>query len=271
MQDFTLAVGQWPVVSDWRFNMERAEHFLRHARDQGAHLALLPEMFQTPYDVAEIKERAEPADGPTLTRIRELATELALTIVAGSIPERVADRLYNSAYVIGPDGALLGVHRKIHLFDIDLPEVRMQESAVLTPGDRPLVLATPFARLGVAICYDVRFHDIFRFFQREEVEVVLLPAAFSQTTGSAHWHTLMRARAIDYQVYLGVACPAPTPGAKYQSFGHSLVVDPWGTIRAEAGEDVEQLMVPLDGARLADVRRRMPLRAHQRPDLYARW
>ena len=271
MKDVTLAVGQWPVVSDTRRNLERAEHFLRDAREQGAQLALLPEMFATPYDITVMNERAENADGRTMTRMRELDTKLALTVVAGSFVERHEGRLYNSCYVVGPNGAILGVHRKIHLFDIDLPDVRVEESTVLTPGNRPLVLETPFARLGVAICYDVRFHDIFRFFQREGVEIILLPAAFSQTTGNAHWHTLMRARAIDYQMYLAVACPAPTPGAKYQSFGHSLIVDPWGVILREAGEEEEVLVAALDGAHLTEVRRRMPLRAHQRPDLYAKW
>ena len=229
--------------------------------------AIMPEMFQTPYETPIMAERAEAADGPSLSRVRGLAARHRLTVVAGTFAERHEGRIYNASYVLGLDGAVLGVHRKIHLFDIDLPEVHVVESSVLAAGDRPLVLTTPFGRLGVAVCYDVRFPDVFRYFQRHDVELVALPAAFSITTGSAHWHVLMRARAIDYQVFMAAASPAPTPGAAYRAYGHSLVVGPFGEILAEAGESEETLVIDLPAARLETVRRQMPLRRHQRPEL----
>jgi predicted amidohydrolase len=163
------------------------------------------------------------------------------------------------------------VHRKVHLFDVALADVNVKESEVFTPGEAPLVLDLPFARLGIAICYDTRFPGIFRHFEERGVEVVALPAAFSRTTGAAHWHLLMRSRAVDYQVYLAAACPAPAPGASYVSYGHSLVVDPWGSVLAEAGEGEEAIFARLSAERIARVRRELPLREHRRPDLYRRW
>ena len=271
MLDFTLAVGQWPVVDDRDANLARAETSFRRAAAAGAPVVLLPEMFQTPYDTETMRRRAEPEDGPTLRRIRALCRELRLTAVAGSFCEARGGRLYNSAFVLGPDGSTLGVHRKIHLFDVDLPGVQVRESSVLSAGEAPLVLDTPLARIGVAVCYDLRFHDVFRAFERRGVEVALLPAAFSETTGRAHWHALLRSRAIDYQMWVAAACPAPTPGAAYQAYGHSLVADPWGDVVAEAGTGEETIAARLGADRLLDVRRRLPLLAHRRPDLYRHW
>jgi omega-amidase len=271
MQDFTIAVAQWPVDREKEKNLARTEEFLRWAAGEGVSLCVLPEMFQTPYELPMMRSCAEPADGPTLGRVRGLARDLRLHVVAGSFCEEAVGRLFNSSFVVGPGGEILGAHRKIHLFDVALPEVKVKESDVFTPGDQPLVLDLPFAKLGVAICYDVRFPGVFRFFEEEGVEVVALPAAFSRTTGEAHWHVLMRSRAVDYQVYLAAACPAPAAGSSYVAYGHSLVIDPWGVILAEAGEGAERILARASAERIARVRRELPLLAHRRPDLYERW
>ncbi len=271
MKDFRIAVGQWPVAGDKGLNLDRAESFLRHAADGGASLCLLPEMFQTPYELERMRSSAEGPEGPTLERMRGLARELGLHVVAGSFCEESRGRFYNSSYVLGPDGAILGVHRKIHLFDVTLDQVKVKESAVFSPGEIPLVLDTPFCRLGVVICYDTRFPAAFHHFEEKGVEVAAIPAAFSRTTGAAHWHLLMRSRAVDYQVYLAAACPAPDESSSYISYGHSLVVDPWGTVLAEAGEGEEAIAADLSAARLEKIRRELPLLAHRRPDLYGGW
>jgi predicted amidohydrolase len=228
-------------------------------------------MFQTPYELPLLRSRAEESSGPTLARISALARALSLHIVAGSIPEKRGGSCFNSAFVFAPDGREIGVHRKIHLFDVSLEEVRVQESAVLAAGEKPLVVETPFCRLGVAICYDTRFPEIFRYFETRGVEVVAIPAAFSRTTGIAHWHLLMRSRAVDFQVYLAAACPAPNPTSSYVAYGHSLVVDPWGKVLAEAGEGTEHVLAEIKAERLAKVRRELPLLQHRRRDLYRSW
>ena len=271
MKDFILAVGQWPVVPEKETNLARAEAFLRSAAREGASLCLLPEMFQAPYELPLIEASAEEEDGPTLTRIRGLARELALHVVAGSFCERRGASLHNSSFVVGPRGETLGVHRKIHLFDASLSTVALRESSVLTGGEMPLVVETPLCRLGVAICYDARFPAVFRYFEEQGVDVVVLPAAFSQETGGAHWHVLMCSRAVDYQVYLAAACPAPNRTSKYVAYGHSIIVDPWGEILAEAGESEAAIFAEVSAARLAEVRERLPLLRHRRKDLYRRW
>jgi len=271
MRDFTLAVGQWPVVNDKAQNLESAESFLRAAAQKGATLCVLPEMFLTPYELPLLRSSSEELDGPTLKRLRSVVRELKLYVVAGTFCEKRTNDYYNSAYVLDPEGEILGVHRKIHLFDVALESVNVKESAVLTPGDHPLVLETPFCRLGVCVCYDTRFPDIFRYFESQGVEVVAIPAAFSQATGSAHWHVLMRSRAVDYQVYLAAACPAPNLQSSYVAYGHSLVVDPWGTVLAEAGEGEDEILAVLRAEKLEKVRRELPLIQHRRPDLYRRW
>ena len=271
MKDFVLAVGQWVVSRDKERNLLAAESFLRRAAREEADLCLLPEMFQTPYELPLMRSSAEEACGPTLERIGTLARELELYVVAGSFCERDGGCYHNSSFVLGPDGDVLGVHRKIHLFDVSLESVKVTESAVFAPGERPLVVETPFCRLGVAVCYDTRFPGIFHHFEAERVEVVAIPAAFSRTTGSAHWHLLMRSRAVDYQVYLAAACPAPDESSTYVAYGHSLIVDPWGALLAEAGEGTESIFAGLSAARLEKVRRELPLLRHRRPDLYEAW
>jgi predicted amidohydrolase len=271
MRDFTLAVGQWPVVDERDACLERAEAFLRAAARDGAELCLLPEMFQTPYELDRMRERAEALDGPSLEHVRALARELSIHVVAGSFCERRGNACFNTAAVVGPDGRILGVHRKIHLFDVSLDDVNVRESAVLAAGDEPLVVDTPFSRLGVAVCYDTRFPAIFRHFEACGVEVVAIPAAFSRTTGSAHWHLLLRSRAVDYQVFVAAACPAPNPSSSYVTYGHSLIVDPWGKVLAEAGEEEDRITARIEAGTLERVRRALPLLRHRRADLYRRW
>lgn len=271
MQDFSVALGQWPVGPDKEQNLALAERFLRDAVSQGSVLCVLPEMFQTPYDLASMRAGAEDEGGPTLERMRSIARELRVHVVAGSFCERRGDVFHNSSFVIGPDGGVLGVARKIHLFDVSVGDVNVRESSLLSPGTKPLVLGLPFCRLGVAICYDMRFPAVFRHFEAKGVDVVALPAAFSRTTGLAHWHVTLRSRAVESQVYVAAACPAPVEGSSYVCHGHSLVVDPWGTVLAEAGEGAQCIVAGLSARRLEDVRRQLPLLAHRRPDLYRSW
>lgn len=271
MRDFKIAVGQWPVARDKAVNLDRAEAFLQGAARAGAELCLLPEMFQTPYELGRLRSNSETAEGPTLTRMRSLAEKLRIHLVAGSFCEARDGEYFNSSYVIGPGGAILGVHRKIHLFDVNLETVRVQESSVLSAGDAPLVVETPLCRLGVCICYDTRFPAIFKAFEERGVEVAAIPAAFSRTTGALHWHLLMRLRAVDYQIYLAAACPAPDESSSYVAYGHSLVVNPWGKVLAEASEGEEAILATLTAAELEKVRAELPLLKHRREDLYAQW
>ena len=145
----------------------------------------------------------------------------------------------------------------------------MRESAVLTAGETPLIVDTPFCRLGVMVCYDARFPEIFRFFEEAKVEVIAIPAAFSRTTGAAHWDILMRSRAIDYQVFLAAACPAPNLDASYVTYGHSLIVDPWGIVLAMAPDEDCVIVADIERARMGDIRESLPSLANRQPSTYA--
>jgi len=200
--------------------------------------------------------------------------------VGGSIPEADAantsaeaghgNRFYNTSLVFGPDGALLGTHRKAHLFDIDIPgKITFRESAVLSPGDQVTLVELPgYGAIAVAICYDVRFPELATIAARRGAFALVYPGAFNLTTGALHWELLGRARALDNQVYVALCSPARVAGAGYTAWGHSLVVDPWAKVVAEAGEGQETVCVELVPETLEEVRRMIPLRMQRRWDIY---
>jgi omega-amidase len=219
---------------------------------------------------------------PSLAMVARLARRHGVSVIAGSIPERGADgRLYNTATVIDANGRLRAKHRKLHLFDVDVPGgIRFRESDSLTGGNRLTVLdgagdplATGLAEppnLGLLICYDIRFPELALLMQQQlGAAVIACPAAFNTTTGPRHWHLLMRARAVDTQCFV-LACSSARPqdGEGYPSYGHSLVVDPWGAVIAEAGSGEQVLQAQLDLAQVALARRAIPTGQQRRHDLY---
>ncbi|XP_061680377.1 omega-amidase NIT2 isoform X1 [Syngnathoides biaculeatus] len=188
---------------------------------------------------------------------------------AGSIPEEDAGKLYNSCAVFGPDGQQLVKHRKIHLFDIDIPgKIRFQESETLSPGNTLSVFETPFCKVGVGICYDLRFAELAQLYSRKGCQLLLYPGAFNMTTGPAHWELLQRGRALDNQVYVATASPARDESASYVAWGHSTVVNPWGEVISKAGAEETVIYADIDLQYLADVRQQIPVTAQRRHDVY---
>jgi predicted amidohydrolase len=185
-------------------------------------------------------------------------------VVGGSIPEISNGKLYNTSSVFDPTGKLIAKHRKVHLFDVSLKKVKMMESSVLTPGDSLTTFDTPFGKVGLIICYDVRFPEIFRLMLKKDIKAVVVPAAFSVVTGTAHWKMLMRTRAVDNQIYMIAASPARTYGKGYRAYGHSLVSDPFGIIEAEAGVGEEVIYADLNKERIEEVRNTLPLLRHRK-------
>ncbi|OGJ86616.1 MAG: hypothetical protein A2268_12970 [Candidatus Raymondbacteria bacterium RifOxyA12_full_50_37] len=268
MNTLTVGVCQVRVGADKEKNIANAAWAIAQAHARGASLIVLPEMFTCPYDRGYFKTFAEPVPrGPACEMLADLARTFKAFIVGGSIPERHGKRIYNSSPVFNPGGKLIAVHRKIHLFDVNLKTVRMRESAVFSPGALPTVFTTPFGVFGLAICYDARFPELFRAMLRKKIRGVIVPAAFSIETGVAHWEPLMRMRAVDNQVYVIAASPART-SVLYHAYGHSMAVDPWGKIIAECGTGEEVFVCTLDSQRVADVRERLPLLKHRRPAAY---
>lgn len=263
------ALIQMPVVKDKAENLARAAKEVQCAAADGAELAILPEMFCCPYSNASFRANAEEAGGRIHTTMAEAARKAGLWLVAGSMPELADGKIYNTSFVFDSSGHQVAFHRKVHLFDIDVQGgQRFFESETLSAGNRATVFDTPFGRLGLCICFDIRFPELARVMALAGAQAMIVPAAFNLTTGPAHWELAFRQRAVDNQFFtLGVA-PARDEEGTYVSYGNSIACDPWGTVIARAGSGEEQLLVELDFSCNEAVRRQLPLLSARRPAVY---
>ncbi len=270
MMQIKAALCQMQVVDDKSANLQKAAQMLKNAADAGCRLAVLPEMFNCPYQADRFAAYSESwPDGETFRMLSETAKKTGLTVVGGSLPERYRDNIYNTSFIFGPDGALLDRHRKIHLFDVDIPGgTFFRESAVLSAGRQATVVKSGELVFGVGICYDMRFPELARLMTLKGAKLLIYPGAFGPETGPAHWELTLRARAVDNQVFVLGASPATTQGAAYQAHGNSLAVDPWGRVLAKANRAEALLFAELDFAEIAKVRRELPLLEHRRPLCY---
>jgi predicted amidohydrolase len=250
-------------------NLAEAARLLDQAAEGGADIALLPELFPFLGPASLVPEVAEALDGPIAQRCSQMARTHGMWVAAGSIPERDGGRVFNTLPLFDRTGELVTRYRKIHLFDVDLPDQPpFRESATYRPGEQLVTHPTELARVGLSICYDLRFPELFRGLASLGAEVVLLPAQFQFTTGQAHWHVLLRARAIENQCFVVAAAQWGTYGDPEQgrrSYGHSLVVSPWGNVLAEGPEEGTcATFADLDLAELRRVRRVLPALQHRR-------
>jgi predicted amidohydrolase len=283
MSTWQLRVGAVQLCSshDLAANLARCRELTGQAAAEGARLVVLPECFsflgRREGDKLEIAESYDPGPGqtpappgppgPVLATLRELATRHGIWIVGGGTPERVtgdARRTYNTAIVVDPRGELVARYRKIHLFDVDIPGgAVLRESDSTARGAEPLVVDVDGARVGVTICYDVRFPELYRRLVKDMgAEVLLVPAAFTAHTGGAHWHLLLRARAIEDQAWVVAAAQWGRHSEKRESYGHTLIVDPWGTVAGERAEGDGVVVATLDGETVARRRAQMPCLSH---------
>uniref|UniRef100_A0A2K6T0M9 Omega-amidase NIT2 n=1 Tax=Saimiri boliviensis boliviensis TaxID=39432 RepID=A0A2K6T0M9_SAIBB len=267
---FRLALIQLHISSIKSENVTRACSLIREAAAQGAKIVSLPECFNSPYGVKYFPEYAEKIPGESTQKLSEVAKECSIYLIGGSIPEEDAGKLYNTCTVFGPDGTLLAKYRKIHLFDIDVPgKITFQESKTLSPGDSFSTFDTPYCRVGLGICYDMRFAELAQIYTQRGCQLLVYPGAFNLTTGPAHWELLQRGRAVDNQVYVATASPARDDEASYVAWGHSTVVNPWGEVLAKAGTEETIVYSDIDLKKLAEIRQQIPIFRQKRSDLYA--
>ena len=260
---------QMPVTACKTDNLHTAREYLRRAKEAGADLAILPEMFCCLYTNAAFVANAEPAGGMIWTAMSEAAKALNLWLVAGSMPERDGEYIYNTSFVFDPEGNQVGRHRKMHLFDIDVKGgQRFMESETFTAGDDVTVFETPFGKLGLCICFDMRFPELARAMTLAGAQAILVPAAFNMTTGPLHWELMFRQRAVDNQLFTVGVAPARDETGPYVSYGNTIVCSPWGRILCRADAAPELLMAELDFGGNTAVRAQLPLLSARRTDVY---
>lgn len=270
-----LRVGliQMNSRSDKAANLATAERLIDQAAEQGARLVGLPEYvsYLGPKELHE--ENAEPIPGPTTERFAAKARQHGIYLLGGSILERsdTPGMYYNTSTFFNPDGMLQAIYRKIHLFDIDITgNVSSNESATISPGDRVVTVEVDGHVLGLSICYDLRFPELYRMLALDGAEVLFVPAAFTLYTGKDHWHTLLRARAIENQCYILAPAQIGPHDPHAQCYGHALVADPWGTVIADAPNHEGVVVADIDFAYLRQVRAQVPSLANRRPSAYQR-
>jgi len=257
---------------DKQRNLATAERLVRAAAADGSTLVVLPEKFNMIGTHAQLVAGAEPLDGPTIAWGRALAKELAIDLIAGSIAERRADRekLANTSVHIGPDGGVRAAYRKIHMFDVVVDGREYRESDAEEPGDEIVTSAAGEVSLGLTVCYDLRFPELYRILAVRGARVLTVPSAFTAVTGAAHWDTLVRARAIENQAFVVAADQIGVHPGGNESYGGSQIVDPWGDVLARASDEECFVAADLDFGRQDEVRATLPSLANRMPTAY-RW
>jgi len=269
MRRWRVAAVQMTSTEDRERNLAAAERLVRRAAGEGAALVALPENFS--YMRLGSKNRfADPLDGEVVERFRALASELRVHLLAGSIPEKIAGttRVHNTSLLLSPQGKVLATYRKMHLFDVHLRgRAVFEESRLVVPGDGPVVADTPLGRLGLSICYDLRFPELYRRLVLAGAEVIFIPSAFTAYTGRFHWMPLLQARAIENQCWVVAPAQVGAHGPRRESHGCTAVLDPWGAVIAlrEKGEGFVTAEIDLD--HLARIRAGLPCLQHVRPEL----
>jgi predicted amidohydrolase len=266
------AAVQLNSTDEYDRNLQVAERLVRGAAAEGAELVVLPEKWTVLGSPEAIRSSAEPLDGPALTAAAGWARELGIHLVAGSVPEIVPDqeKLANTSVLFGPDGERNAVYRKIHMFDVDVGDVEYRESAVEAAGDQLSVGETDGAMVGLTICYDLRFPELYRILTLRGARVMTVPSAFTERTGRDHWEVLIRARAIENQVFVIAAGQIGFAPPHFRSYGRSMIVDPWGVVMAQAADTECFVSADLDFTIQNEMRDSLPSLRHRRPDVY-RW
>lgn len=270
MEKIKIAAIQMPTVADKMENVRTVKAYLEKIRDENPDFVILPEMFCCPYQTENFPIYAEKEGGPVWQQLSAYAKQYGVYLIGGSMPEKDAEgNVYNTCYVFDREGKQIGKHRKVHLFDIDIKGGQtFKESDTLTAGDSDTVFDTEFGKMGVMLCFDIRFPELSRMMVNDGARIVFVPAAFNMTTGPAHWELSFRTRALDNQIYMVGCAPARDVSAGYISWGHSIVTDPWGRVIDMLDEKKGILLAELDMDYEEQIREELPLLKSRRKDMY---
>lgn len=270
MEKIKIAAIQMSTVADKMENVRTVKTYLEKIKDENPDFVILPEMFCCPYQTENFPIYAEKEGGPVWQQLSGYAKQYGIYLIGGSMPEKDAEgNVYNTSYIFDREGKQIGKHRKVHLFDIDVKGGQtFKESDTLTAGDSDTVFDTEFGKIGVMLCFDIRFPELSRMMVNDGAKVIFVPAAFNMTTGPAHWELSFRTRALDNQIYMVGCAPARDVSAGYISWGHSIVTDPWGRVIGMLDENEGILLAELDMDYEEQVREELPLLKSRRKDIY---
>lgn len=262
-------VVQMTSTADVEANLSTVRELVSEAAARGAELVVVPECFAYLGPEAGKLEVAESLEegGPILDACRSIAKDLGIDVVYGGFWEKsnVPGKVHNACVYLRADGSVAARYRKIHLFDVDLPDgTKLLESETVDPGEEVMVAEAPFGTLGLSVCYDLRFPELYRRLVDQGAIALAVPSAFTLTTGKDHWHVLLRARAIEQQCYVLAAAQTGHHYGKRRSYGHALIADPWGVVIAQCGEGEGVAVAPIEPGRVEQVRRSVPSLAHRR-------
>ncbi len=264
-----IALIQMNVYADKLENLRRAERLVREAAAGGADLVMLPEMFCCEYNNMAFIENRESTGGTVWQTLSRAAAENDIWLIGGSIPEDDGEKIYNTSFVFDRSGRQAAFHRKMHLFDIAVEGgQQFRESQTFTAGNQITLFDTEYGRMGLCVCFDIRFPELSRLMALDGARVIFCPASFNMTTGPAHWELLFRSRAVENQLFTaGCSCARDVTGT-YVSYGNSIIVSPWGNILARAGAEETIIYADLDLDLIGKVRRELPLMSARRNDIY---
>ena len=270
MEKIKIAAIQMSTVAEKMENVRTVKTYLEKIKDENPDFVILPEMFCCPYQTENFPIYAEKEGGPVWQQLSGYAKQYGIYLIGGSMPEKDAEgNVYNTSYIFDREGKQIGKHRKVHLFDIDVKGGQtFKESDTLTAGDSDTVFDTEFGKIGVMLCFDIRFPELSRMMVNDGARIVFVPAAFNMTTGPAHWELSFRTRALDNQIYMVGCAPARDVSAGYISWGHSIVTDPWGRVIDRLDEKKGILLAELDMDYEEQVREELPLLKSRRKDIY---
>lgn len=270
---FKVGLCQLTVSSDKNQNIILARKSVKVAVDQGARLVVLPEMWNCPYSTGYFHNFAEDFksndSSPSFSMLSEVASCYGITVIGGSMPEFCNGRLYNTCCVFGPDGKLKAKHRKLHLFDIDIPgDISFKESDSFAAGDELTIVDTDVGRIGVGICHDMPFPEYAMILKEKGAQLICYPGAFNMSTGEMFWELMQRARAVDNQLFVVSCSPSRDSTGSYEIWGHSTIVGPFGEIIATSGPEETVVVAEIDYSEIQLRRESIPLEKQRRPDIY---
>lgn len=270
MTNLRLGLCQMSVVDDKEENIKKAIEMISRAIAKNTDFIVLPEMFNCPYENEKFVEYCEnQEDSYTLNNLSDIAEKNNIYVLGGSIPEKEDNRIYNTSYLFDRNGDIIAKHRKIHLFDVDVEDgISFKESDTLTAGNDVTVAETDFGKIGIGICFDIRFPELARQMIDKGARILFYPGAFNLTTGPAHWELSFRARSLDNQAYCVGVAPALDKTASYNSYGHSIITNPWGEVVVEGGYSEELVISDINLDYVKKVRDELPLLKNRRLDVY---